>query len=166
MLKMLIGASALAVLSVGAAHAQSYYGEAPRAPYATGAYIGVGVGSPDCSFTLVGAHAGVTVLGINAGAGAHIGLPGGCHDDGPGTYAQPAAQPYGDQAYYGNGGPPPPPPAYGYQGGYAYQGGYQGSYQSGYAAPVAYPQPAPYPAPAYGYGQQCGCQPPVVYQPY
>jgi hypothetical protein len=162
MLKTLIGASALAVLFAGAAQAQSYYGAAPRAPYATGAYIGVGVGSPDCSFTLVGAHAGVTVLGINAGAGARIGLPGGCRDDGPDAYARPVAQPYRDQAYYSNGGPPPPP--YGYQGGgYGYQGGYQG----GYAAPVAYPQPSPYPAaPTYGYGQPCGCQPPVVYQPY
>ncbi len=146
MFKMLVGAGSLAVLFAGAAGAQGY-DPGPRPPYATGAYIGVGVGDPDCSFTIAGAHAGVTVLGINIGAGARVGVPtGGCaRDAGPPAYGDrpqpyPAAQPYGY-----------PPPAYGYQG---------GGYQGGYAQPVAYPQPAPYGYPA----PPCGCQP--AYQPY
>ncbi len=146
----------LGAMAAGGANAQDYDGGGPRPPYATGAYVGLGIGSPDCSFTLVGAHAGVTVLGINAGAGARIGLPGGCREEGPAPVAY--------QPQYA----PPPQPYYGGQG---YGGGYQGGYYNqGYAAPVAYPQPA-YPQPAYpqpgygGYGQPCGCQP-VAYQPY
>jgi hypothetical protein len=136
--------AAVSLLGIaGAAHADEY-GPGPRPPYATGAYIGLGLGSPDCSFTIAGAQAGVTILGINLGGGARLGVGGGCHDQ------------YRDSAYAP---PPPPPPAYG--GGYpspAYpQGGYQqGGYQTGYA-PVGYPAPPP-----------CNCQgqPPMVYQPY
>ena len=151
MLKMLLSALALTTLLAGAANAQGY-DQGPRPPYATGAYIGVGVGSPDCSFTIAGAHAGVTVLGINLGGGARIGLPGSCGPDvAPAAYGPPPQPTYAPQPYgY-------PPPAYSFQG-----DGYQGAgYQGGYAQPVAYPQPAPYGYPP----PPCGCQP-AVYQSY
>lgn len=159
MLKMLFGAAAMASiigasLAAGSASAQGYYDRGPRPPYGTGAYMGVGGGDADCSFTLAGAHAGVTLLGINLGGGARLSVPGGCSGDHGGQVAYsapppPPPQPYGYQ-------PPGPPPGYGYQG--AYQAGY--GYQGGYAAPVAYP------APGYVYASQpCGCQP-AVYQPY
>ena len=154
MFKMLLGACALTAVFAGAASAQGY-DPGPRPPYATGAYIGIGAGNPDCSFTIAGAHAGVTVLGINIGAGARVGLPGGCaRDAGPAAYGPPPQPGYADQpqpypAAQPYGYPPRgyAPPAYGYQGG-------------GYAQPVAYPQPAPYGYPA----PPCGCQP--AYQPY
>ncbi len=165
MSKLLMGTAALLALSVGAlsagmASAQSYYGPGPRPPYATGAYLGLGFGEPDCSFTIAGAHAGVTVLGVNLGGGARLGIPGAgaCQDGG--------AAPVAYQQQYA----PPPPPAYppaqpyyadqGYQGG-GYQGG--GYYnQGGYPAPVAYPQPVY----GGGYQQPCNCGGPVAYWPY
>ena len=131
--------AAVSVLSIASVAHADEYGAGPRPPYATGAYIGLGLGSPDCSFTIAGAQAGITILGINLGGGARLGLGGGCHDH------------YRDAQYA-------PPPAY--QGGY--QGGYQsGGYQSGGYQRV-YPAPAAYPAP---YAQPC-CQQPVVYAPY
>lgn len=137
-------AAALALLNAGAASAQAY-DQGPRPPYATGAYIGVGGGDPDCSFTIAGAHAGVTVLGINIGAGARIGVPTGC-EAAPAAYAQQPPPPP----------PAPPPPSYGYQGGY----------QGGYAPPAAYySQPVAYPAPYVYAPPPCGCQA-VVYNPY
>jgi len=150
--KILIGAAALALLAAGSASAQGYYDHGPRPPYGTGAYVGVGGGDADCNFTLAGAHAGVTLLGINLGGGARLSVPGGCGGDygGQVAYSAPPAQPYYQQPAY-------QPPGYGYQG--AYQAGY--GYQGGYAAPVV-----AYPAPVYAYpSQPCGCQP-VAYQPY
>ena len=133
---------ALAAVSVfgiaSAAHADEY-GPGPRPPYATGAYIGLGLGSPDCSFTIAGAQAGITILGINLGGGARLGLGGGCHEHYRDAGSAPSAPAYGG-GY--------PAPAYQTQGGY-----YGGGYQNGYA-PVGYPAPQP-----------C-CQAPVVYQPY
>jgi hypothetical protein len=90
-----IAAAAVAALVAGSAQAQPY-------GYAGGGYVGgelpapayayAGYGAPpqggysqaydegDCdSFTLLGAHAGVTVLGLNLGAGTHLGVgDGGC----------------------------------------------------------------------------------------
>lgn len=159
MIARLVGAAALVLLSTGAAQAQGY-DSGPRPAYAAaGGYYG---GDGDCRFTLAGAHAGVTVLGINLGAGARLSLPIGCgYDAAQVAYAAP--QPYAPpQPYY------PPQgyaPAYGYQGGYP--GGYPASYQGGYAPPVVYAQPAAYPQPAaYGYAAApCGCQP-MGYRPY
>ena len=153
--KILIGAAALALLAAGSASAQGYYDHGPRPPYGTGAYVGVGGGDADCNFTLAGAHAGVTLLGINLGGGARLSVPGGCGGDYGGQVAYSAPPPQPPQPYYaaqpyGYQQPVYQPPAYGYQAGY----------QGGYAAPVAYP------APTYSYpSQPCGCQP-VVYQPY
>lgn len=144
---------ALALMAAGAANAQGYEGR-----YATGAYVNVGAGNGDCGFTIAGAHAGVTVLGIRAGAGARVGLPGGCRYDAPPAYA---GQAYAQPGY----GPPQP-----YYASQAY-GGEVSYYQQGYAQPAygppAYAQPVYAPPPAPAYGQPCGCQPgPAVYQPY
>jgi hypothetical protein len=91
-----IATAAVAALVAGGAQAQPY-------GYAGGSYVGgelpapayayAGYGAPpqggysqaydegDCdSFTLLGAHAGVTVLGLNLGAGTHLGVgDDGCH---------------------------------------------------------------------------------------
>jgi hypothetical protein len=151
-------AVAAAALMAGAtaASAQPYYGydELPPAPYQVeggAAYGGCGVDR----FTLVGAHAGVTVLGVDLGAGAGLSVPtgGGCaapaESYAPRAYAPPApaayapppyapqpyeAQPYEVQAYG-------PPPAYGYQPAYGY--------------PQGYPQPMPAAYPP------CGCASPA-----
>ena len=134
----ILALAAVSVLGMASVAHADEYGAGPRPPYATGAYIGLGLGSPDCSFTIAGAQAGITILGISLGGGARLGVGGGCHEH------------YRDAQYA-----PPPPPAY--QGGYQ-GGGYQsGGYQRGYAAPIGYPAPPP-----------CNCQPqpPVVYQPY
>ncbi len=73
------------------------------------------------SFTLLGANAGVTVLGVDLGAGAHLGVPtgGGCGEQGGGRFvARPHAPPpadFGDEGPPGYGyGPPPPPMGQGY----------------------------------------------------
>ena len=138
--KLTLVAATAAALLMGAAaqaNAQGYPGYLPPPAYA---YAGQGapayqdeIETPgDCGgsgFTILGARAGDTVLGFDAGVGGHFGFSGfggGCrrHREAPvQIYAPPPPQPYGPpQAYY----PPPPPPA-------AY-----------------YPAPA-YPAP-------CGCQ--------
>jgi hypothetical protein len=144
---MLFAAGVLAALFAGAASAQGY-DPGPRPPYATGAYIGLGAGDPDCSFTIAGAHAGVTVLGINLGAGARVGLPGGCAAD---VRQVGYGQPYG----------PPPRPLYADQPQPNYPPQPYGYPQQGYAPPVAYPPPGPYGYPA----PPCGCQP-AAYRPY
>jgi hypothetical protein len=79
--KPLIGAGVLALFMTSAASAQVYYDPAPRQPYATGVQVELGVGPPDCSFTLADAHAGVTVLGVRVGGGARVALPRGCRPD-------------------------------------------------------------------------------------
>ena len=143
-------ATAAAALVAGGANAQPYgYGGGYGGGYTGGylpapayAYAGYGQetgggyeqgGSQDCDgFTLLGAHAGVTVLGVNAGIGARLGVGDeACRGGGrPVQYAPAApppqqpeyapqfpppqyAQPY-PQQNYGPQGPccmaPPPPP--------------------------------------------------------
>jgi hypothetical protein len=155
-LKILAAAAALTMLAAGAAHAGDY----GRPPYASGAYGYAGYDGGGCGgFTLAGAHAGVTVLGINVGARAQARIGGGC-EGGSGGAAYAAPQPaYQDPAYQG--------PSQG-------SGGYYGQpvYQPAYAAPAAYPAPAyapqAYPQPPYGYAPQpCGCAPAYGYaRPY
>ena len=84
-------------------------------------------------FTLVGARAGVTVLGVDLGGSAHLSVPVDS-ECGGGPAFEP--RPYA---------PPPAPMAYGY---------YQG-YQQTYAPP-----PPPQPPMNYGYGYPCGCMAP------
>ncbi len=129
-----IAAAAAALMLAGAAQAQPYYGEGdlPPPPYA---YVRTGHGGGGCHedhFTLLGAHAGVTVLGVDLGASAHLGVPyeRGCG----GGYAEEIVP----RAY----APPPPvqyaPPSYAYQG------------VQGYGYAPAEPPPRPM-----GWG--CGC---------
>ena len=141
-----IAAAAAAVLlaGAGAASAQPYYGygELPPPPYQEigRSYAGGGCGGD--RFTLLGAHAGVTVLGVDLDAGAGLSVPTGYCGDG-GQVEQFEPRPYAP--------PPAPmayaPPAYAYAPpAYAYQGYAAQSYQP--------PMPPPsYPAP-------CGCEPP------
>ena len=133
---MIIGYKAIAATAAawmlagaGAAQAQGYYGgELPPLPYAYagGGYGGEGYGGGGggCGqdrFTLLGAHAGVTVLGVDLGASAHLGVPvdeecgGGAPAFQPRPYA-PAPMAYGYQGYGEQGYAPPPPPqmTYGY----------------------------------------------------
>jgi hypothetical protein len=159
--KILSLAAAIALLAGGAAHAQAYDG---TPPYAAGGYGGYGDGGDCQGFTIAGVHAGVTVLGVNVGAGGRARIGGDCRGGGQAYAPQPAYQGGG---YQGAG--------YGYQQqGYQDQGGgYYGQPQ--YAQPIyAQPQYAPaYAAPAaYGYGQQvyaqpapCGCGQAYGYAP-
>ena len=151
----ILALAAVSVMGIASVAHADEYGAGPRPPYATGAYIGLGLGSPDCSFTIAGAQAGITILGVSLGGGARLGVGGGCHEHyRDAQYAPPPA--------YGGGYPAPAYQQGGYQqGGYQqggyYGGGYQtGGYQGGYA-PVGYPAPPP-----------CNCQgqSPMVYQPY
>lgn len=94
--RLLCMATAVAALVAGAAQAQPYGyagggyvgGELPAPAYAYAGYGGAPQGGysqaydeGDCDgFTVLGAHAGVTVLGLNLGAGAHLGAgDDGCH---------------------------------------------------------------------------------------
>ncbi len=138
--KLSLFAAALAVLGGGATQAQAQAHEGgylPPPAYAYSQYPTYDYGDrgyrEDCgdSFTLAGAHAGVTVLGIDLDGGARlaVGDQGRCHhhqhraQHAPPAYAQPA--------------PPPPPVSYGYR---------------GYAPPQPmYQQPAYAPPP-------CGCE--------
>jgi hypothetical protein len=139
-------AAAVLIAGAGAASAQPYYGygELPPAPYQVegGGYYG-GSGCGGDRFTLLGAHAGVTVLGVDLGAGAGLSVP-------TGGYCGGEAQSFEPRAY----APPPPapaayaPPAYGYAPpAYAYQS---------YAAQSYGPPPMMAPPPAY----PCGCEAP------
>ena len=109
----------------------------PPYAYADGGYGGGGYGGGGgCGqdhFTLLGAHAGVTVLGVDLGASAHLGVPvdSECGGGSPVFVPRPYAP------------PPPAPMTYGYQG-YGEQ-----SY-----APEGY---APPPQPPMTYGYPCGC---------
>jgi hypothetical protein len=137
-------AAAAAALLGGAASASAQpaygygYGDLPPAPYAeAGAPPVVGASCGSNHFTIVGARAGVTVLGFDVGGSAHFSAPvdSGCWGGGEGV-AYPA------RAYAPP--PPPPQPAYGYAG-YNY-GGY------GYEPPP--------PRAVYGYAPPCGCEAP------
>ena len=154
-IKILALAAAATVLAAGAAHAQDY--GAP--PYASGGYGYANYNGGDCEgFTIAGAHAGVTVLGINIGGGARARIGddcGGYHGGGYAPQPQPVYQGYQDQGYQ---------PQY-------VNGGYYNA--PSYAQPAAYPyQPAyaqpVYAQPSYGYAPQpCGCQAQYGYaQPY
>lgn len=137
--RLIFIATAAAALIAGGAQAQPYGyagggyegGQLPAPAYAYAGYGGPPQGGysqaydeGDCdSFTLLGAHAGVTVLGLNAGAGTHLGVgDDGCHrhhghhiqytpPPAP-QYAPPPPQQYAPpccaapQQY----APPPPPP--------------------------------------------------------
>ena len=166
-------AAAIAVLAAGVAHAQAYDG---TPPYASGGYAGYSGGDCD-GFTIAGAHAGVTLLGISVGGGARARIGGDCRGGGA-AYAPPQAyQGGGYQGGYQDAGYQPQPyQAQGYQGqgyqgqGYQGQGGYYN--QQGYAPqpayyPPVYVAPAAYPA-AYapmGYGQPVvGYAPPCPQQ--
>ena len=128
------------------------YGQLPPPPYQE---FGGG-GQATCGrdhFTLLGAHAGVTVLGLDAGVSAHLGVP--LDEDCGQGYAQPTYEPrpYAPPEQPAGYGPPP----------YAYA-------LPGYGQPaypqMAYPQPMyaepayalqPQPQPMWGYGAPCGC---------
>lgn len=107
---VMIAAAALAAPAAGAS-AQAYEGDAPPPPYA---YTGERAPAPACDdrgFTIVGAHAGVTVLGFGLNGGARFTAPADCggYGDGqdaprfaPRPYAPPMAyapQGYGQQRW-------------------------------------------------------------------
>ena len=131
-----VAAAAAAFLltgAAGAAQAQPSYGKGdlPPPPYIYVGDVYGGCRSHD-EFTLLGAHAGVTVLGLDLGASAHFGVPveSGCEGgSAPVFVPRPYAPPPVPMAY----GPPP----------YAYQS---------YAPP-----PPPQPPMGYAYGDPCGC---------
>jgi hypothetical protein len=125
MAKVTLAVAAAAVLLIGAgaeANAQAYPGYLPPPAYA---YAGQGgpsyqdeIDTPgDCGgtgFTILGARAGATVLGFDAGVGGHFGFNGfggGCrrHRTAPvQAYAPPPPPPYYPPVQYA----PPPPPSY------------------------------------------------------
>ena len=99
-------AAVVLLTGAGAASAQPYYGygELPPAPYqVVSGYEGAtGAGCVTDRFTLLGAHAGVTVLGLDLDAGAGLSVPVGGYCSGPVQIFEP--RPYA---------PPPAPMAYG-----------------------------------------------------
>ena len=127
---MIIGYKAVAVAAAvmltggaGAAQAQAYYGDLPPPPYAYagGGYAGGYGGCRQDRFTLLGARAGVTVLGVDLGASAHLGVPvdGACGGYAPAFQPRPyAPAPMAYYQGYEQTYAPPPPPAqpmaYGY----------------------------------------------------
>jgi hypothetical protein len=119
-------AAAFMVAAASQASAQAYPGYLPPPAYA---YAGQGapayqdeIDTPgDCGgrgFTILGARAGATVLGFDAGVGGHFGFSGfggGCrrHREAPvQAYAPPPPQPYSPPPYPPSGYAPPPPPVY------------------------------------------------------
>ena len=95
MMTKLLLIAGVAVLAVSASQAQAH-------DVGYGGYAGYADEGSDCGrdkFTILGAHAGATVLGFNAGVGGHFGFGDGCghHHH---AHAAPA------QAYT----PPPEPP--------------------------------------------------------
>jgi hypothetical protein len=142
---VMLAAAALSVAG-GAAHAQDY----GRPPYASNAYAGYDGGG--CGgFTIVGVHAGVTVLGIDVGAGGRARIGGDCRSGYTGGAAYAPAPVYQGQGYSGQGYQ-----AQGYQTypvqGYGDQGGYYN--EPAYAAPASYPMSV-YPQQlGYGYAPQ------------
>jgi hypothetical protein len=130
MAKVTLAVATAAALLIGAgsqANAQAYPGYLPPPAYA---YAGQGapayqdeIETPgDCGgtgFTILGARAGATVLGFDAGVGGHFGFSGfggGCHRRRAApvqVYAPPPPpQPYGPPPGYPpmQYSPPPPPP--------------------------------------------------------
>ena len=121
-----MAAAAATLMLAGAAQAHPYYdqGELPPPPYGY-AQVNSGGGCHTDHFTLLGAHAGVTVLGVDLGASAHLGVPverscgGGSEVIAPRAYAPPPPMPYSPPpyAYQGEPGygyaPPPRPMAWG-----------------------------------------------------
>lgn len=98
-LQWIIGAAA--VFAAGGAQAQGYYsgGDLPPPAYA---YDGQQYASPECGrFTIVGAHAGVTVLGIDIGASGSASVPycNGGQDYAPQAYAPPPQPVYQPPVY-------------------------------------------------------------------
>jgi hypothetical protein len=140
----IIGAAAM--FAAGGAQAQGYgyqgYGyQGDDLPPPAYAYYGHQYGGGGCGgrFTIVGAHAGVTVLGIDIGGGASASIPLYC-DRGQG---------YAPQAYA-----PPPQPVYQPP---VYQ---PPVYQPPQYAPQAYyAPPAPMYPPQYA-APPCGCERP------
>jgi hypothetical protein len=125
MAKVTFAVATAAALLIGAgaqANAQAYPGYLPPPAYA---YAGQGapayqdeIDTPgDCGgtgFTILGARAGATVLGFDAGVGGHFGFSGfggGCrrHRERVQAYAPPPPQPYG---YPPEPYAPQPPAAY------------------------------------------------------
>ena len=106
------GAAAAAAIagSAGVAGAQPYYGygQLPPAPYEVYGGGGAGGGCGGDRFTLLGAHAGVTVLGVDLGAGVGLSVPTGyCGEAQPESFQlRPYAMEEPAPAAYG---PPPPP---------------------------------------------------------
>lgn len=134
---LLAAAAAAALASPAAAHAGDYGYRYDYAPHV--AHDG---------FTLFGARAGVTVLGVNVDAGTGLRVSAGGYGGG---YAH---RGYGYAGGYGGdyGYAPPPPPPQVVAPPPAYETGYMGGYEGyGYA-----PQP-PMSYPVESYGQPCGC---------
>jgi hypothetical protein len=156
MAKVTLAVASAVALLIGAgaqANAQAYGGYLPPPAYA---YAGQGapayqdeIETPgDCGgtgFTILGARAGATVLGFDAGVGGHFGFNGfgGCR-------RRHRSEPV--QAY----APPPPPQQQSY-------GPPPGYPPEQYAPPpsVSYYAPPQYPAPQYStpqYSTPCSCQ--------
>lgn len=138
-----------AAATTGAAQAQ-VYGPGPRPAYAAGGWNDADEGCGS-RLTLLGGHAGVTVLGVDVGAsaGLHVGLHdrcGGRHSarrrPEPAEYGPPE-EAYGPQTYG-------PPQGYGDRG-YPVQM-YAAPAYGGVSGGYAYSGPA-----TYSYGWPCGC---------
>ena len=150
-----IAAAAATVLLTGVAGSASAqpeygYGQLPPPPYQEMAGYAPGVACGGNSFTLVGAHAGVTVLGVDLDAGARLGVPyySSCGYAAPHYEPRPEAPP--QYAY------PPPQPVYQSYAPQAYQPqAYQP--QPCQQACGYQPMPAPPPQPYY---PPCGCEAP------
>ncbi len=146
-LLLALAAGAAGFAAAGAASAQEGY--LPPPPYASGPYDYAGVEHhARHGFTLAGARAGITVLGIDLDA--HAALDIGVHDPSYGHARRHAyaPRPYAPQPY-ATGYAPQPEPAYA-EPMYAPQPSYAPSY-----GPPAY-EYAP-PMGGYGYAQPCGC---------
>jgi hypothetical protein len=150
---MMVAAVVLAAPAAGAS-AQGYGYGPPPPPYA---YAGGG-GAPaqtcdDAGFTIVGAHAGVTVLGFGLNGGARFTAPTDCGGAGYGYgEGQPqfAPRPYAPPAPPMAHAPPPYAQEYGAQG----WGGERGwSGEQGWGQQSWGEQ-------GYGYTQPCGCDGP------
>ena len=133
----------LALMAGGASAQPEYgYGQLPPPPYAYSG--GYGEATPSScgggdGFTLLGAHAGVTVLGVDLGASAHLGVPAGsaCEAPPPAFTPRPYAPPQYAPTGYAEQGEE-------FQGGYGQQGYPEGE---GYAPPPR----------GWGYQDPCGC---------
>jgi hypothetical protein len=132
--------STAAVFAAGGAQAQGYGYQGGDLPPPAYAYYGQQYGDASCGdrFTIVGAHAGFTVLGIDVGGAASASVGGAC-DHG---------RDYAPQAYA-----PPPQPVY-------QPPVYQPPQYAPQYAPQAYYAPRPPMYPPQGYAPPCGCDRP------